>query len=90
MIMNVIVENGSSEEADLEDLQEWSGEYGLTMPVLSDPMGAFATSHIEGSSYALPYVVLLDHGVVIDTLEWATVDDAIDLARSHSAEQGGE
>ncbi len=80
MIMNVIIEDASSEEADLEDLQSWSGDYGLTMPVVSDPGAAWLTSHITTSSYGLPYVVLLDKGVVIDTLEWATVEEAVELA----------
>lgn len=85
MIMNVIVGNAADEPADLEDLQDWSGEYGLTMPVLSDPNGAWVTSHITTSSYGLPYVVLLDQGVVIDTLEWATVEDAVELAEDNAA-----
>ncbi len=84
MIMNVIIEDEAENEADLDDLQEWSGEYGLTMPVLSDPGGAFMWSHIEDSGVGLPYVVLLDKGIVIDTLVWATVDDAVDLAADNA------
>ncbi len=80
MVMTLIIEDVGQREADLADLQEWSDEFGLTMPVLSDPGGEFMWSHIEGPSVGLPYVVLLDEGVVIHTLEWATVDDAINLA----------
>lgn len=80
MVINVIIEDNSAEEVDQAELADWADEYGLTMPVLSDPGGAFMYSHVTGSTVGLPYVVLLDRGAVIDQLGWATIDEAADLA----------
>ena len=83
MVMNVIIEDAGSGEMDLDELQTWSDDYGLTMPVLSDPGGAFMWSHISTGSVGLPYVVLMDKGVVIDQTEYATIDDAVALGKGN-------
>lgn len=81
MVMNVIIEDENYEEADLADLEAWSGEYGLTMPVVSDPGGAYMWTYLGGGgSVNLPFMVLLLRGEVVDTVGTATVDDAVRMA----------
>jgi hypothetical protein len=80
MVMNVIIEDLYGNPVDQAGLQDWADEFGLTMPVVSDPSGSYMWSHVEGGSVGLPYAILLDRGVVIDTLVWSTIDDAVDLA----------
>ncbi len=80
MVVEVMTEDLNSGEVDQDELVEWADEYGLTMPVVSDPGSAYMWAIHGGNSIGLPYMVLLDRGAVIDTKEYATVQDAADLA----------
>lgn len=83
IVLNVIIEDENSEEVDQGELQDWADNYGLTMPVVYDPAGAYMWSHLEGaSSVGLPYMEVLAPGAAIDTLGYASLDDAIALAQS--------
>lgn len=78
MFLEVIIENNESEVPSVEDLGEWAGTYGLTMPVLADANSVlydFAT----GGSVGLPYTVLLDRGAVVDSVATASVGDMDEL-----------
>jgi hypothetical protein len=86
MIIEVLIENadagpgGGYGEATEGDLQDWADEYGLSMPVVSDPGGAYMWSHLAGGSVALPYQELLDQNAVVNKLGTAGVSDAESLA----------
>lgn len=74
MFLEIMIENNESEIPSVEDLGEWAGTYGLTMPVLSDAESVvyqFAT----GGSIGLPYTVLLDRGAVVESVGTASVGD---------------
>lgn len=62
------LEDGSVPEPD--DLERWAETYDLTMPVLADEnaeiMWKFAAD--SGGSVGLPFTVVIDEGVVIDTI----------------------
>ena len=78
MFLEIIIENADSAPPSLEDLQEWSGTYGLTMPVLADSGSAVLYTYASGS-IGLPYTVLLDRGVVVKSVGSASVTEMDDL-----------
>lgn len=53
------------------DLEDWADRYGLTMPVLSDRNSELMWQYAAdaGGSVGLPFTVVLDRGVVIDTIQ---------------------
>lgn len=78
MFLEVIIENNDYEVPSVEDLQEWAGTYGLSMPVLADAdqvLYEFAT----GGSVGLPYTVLLDRGLVVESVGSASTSDMDEL-----------
>jgi peroxiredoxin len=70
MVLETITEIDDGSAASTEDLVEWADRFGLTMPVLSDPnselMWKFAAG--ESGSVGLPFTVVMDHGVVIESI----------------------
>ncbi|MSP56359.1 MAG: hypothetical protein EXR69_12265 [Myxococcales bacterium] len=78
MFLEVIIENNEGEVPSVEDLAEWAGTYGLTMPVLADAE-SIIYSFATGGSIGLPYSVLLDRGAVVDEVGTASVSDMDDL-----------
>lgn len=65
-----MIETETGDVPDQDDLERWADTYGLTMPVLADEGGEmlwrFAAD--QGGSVGLPFTVILDEGVVIDTI----------------------
>lgn len=80
MIINVIIEDESSNAPDQADLEAWSQQYGLTMPVVADAGSSTLYSYATGSSIGLPFTALLDRGVVVESVEYPSAQDAIQLA----------
>ncbi len=69
MILEIINETEDGSAPDTEDLVGWADEFGLTMPVLADPGSTMLYKYAEGqSSIGLPFTVVIDRGVVIDSI----------------------
>jgi peroxiredoxin len=70
MVLEIITETDDGSPADVEDLNTWADTYGLTMPVLSDPDSALMWQYAanEGGDVGLPFTVVIDRGVVIDSI----------------------
>ncbi len=69
MVLEIITEVDDGSAPDTEDLEGWADEFGLTMPVLADPGSTILYSYAEGmSSIGLPFTVVVDRGVVIDSI----------------------
>ncbi len=69
MILEVITETEDYSIPEQADLKEWADTYGLTMPVLADAeslLWDYAAD--EGGSVGLPFTVVIDRGMVIDTI----------------------
>ncbi len=79
MIMNVIIEDESSNAPDQDDLVAWSEQYGLTMPVVADAGSSTLYSYATGGSIGLPFTALLDRGVLVESVEYPSAQDAINL-----------
>lgn len=75
MFLEVMIENNDSETPSVDDLAEWAGTYGLTMPVLADEGETVVYSFATGGSIGLPYTVLLDRGEVVESVGSATTSD---------------
>lgn len=71
MVLQVMMEDASGSPMNRGDLKDWSENYGLTMPVLSDPNSAEMWKYAadSGGSVGLPFTVVIDRGVVIDTIQ---------------------
>jgi hypothetical protein len=80
MIMNVIIEDESGNAPDAADLESWSSQFGLTLPVLADAGSSTLYSYATGGSIGLPFTVLLDRGVVVESTNYPSSGDAINLA----------
>lgn len=74
MFLEIIIENNEEEIPSVEDLGEWAGTYGLTMPVLADAESV-VYQFTTGGSFGLPYTVLLDRGAVVESVGSASVGD---------------
>ncbi len=61
------------------DLERWADDYGLTIPVLADPNGTQLWSYAAdmGGSVGLPFTVILDKGVVIDSIASGSQESAL-------------
>jgi hypothetical protein len=79
MIMNVIIEDEGSNAPDQDDLVAWSEQYGLTMPVVADAGSSTLYSYATGGSIGLPFTALLDRGVLVESVEYPSAQDAINL-----------
>jgi len=78
MFLEIIIENNDSESPSVDDLTEWADTYGLTMPVLADAGSSVLYTYASGS-IGLPYTVLLDRGVVVESVGSASVGEMDDL-----------
>lgn len=65
--MDVMIEDNEGGEVDQAELDEWASTYGLTIPVVSDPGSSVLYRYASGS-IGLPYKVLIDRGVVIESI----------------------
>jgi hypothetical protein len=67
MVLEVMIENNQSRTPKVSELEDWADNYGLTMPVLADA-DLQMWNYADGmSQVGLPFTVVLDRGVVIDT-----------------------
>lgn len=71
--MDVMIEDNEGGEVDEAELNEWADTYGLTIPVVSDPGSSVLYRYATGS-IGLPYKVLIDRGVVVDTISASDSD----------------
>ena len=78
MFLEIIIENEESQPASLEEIQEWADTYSMTMPVLSDANSTVLYTFASGS-IGLPYTVLLDRGVVVESVGSASVSQMDEL-----------
>jgi len=71
MVLQVMIEDASGSPMKRGDLEDWADQYGLTMPVLSDRNSAEMWKYAadSGGSVGLPFTVVIDRGVVIDTIQ---------------------
>ncbi|GDX79801.1 hypothetical protein LBMAG42_16120 [Deltaproteobacteria bacterium] len=82
MVVEAITEIDDGSAAGQSDLQDWADEFGLTMPVVADPESALMWKYAAGfdGSVGLPFTVVIDRGVVIDSINSGTqVDKAVGL-----------
>jgi hypothetical protein len=81
MVINAITENNSAQPPSQEDLQLWAETYGLTIPVIADAGSTTMWSFVPAGSttVGLPFAVLIDRGVVVESANRPTFDDAIQL-----------
>lgn len=78
MILEILIEDEGGGEVDQEEAVGWAEQYGLTMPVLSDPGSATLYSFATGS-IGLPYTVLIDRGVVVASTNYPNTGDMDEL-----------
>ena len=79
MLLELIIENNQNEPPTQEDLVDWADNYGLTMPVLSD---GDETVMWRYSSGGLPTLVLIDHGMVLESVDEGAHEAEIDALLS--------
>lgn len=79
MVLEVMIENDSLETPSVEELVEWADRYGLTMPVLADA-NSVMDDYVggDGSAVGLPYTVVIDRGVVIESSKSGTQENALE------------
>lgn len=79
MVLEVMIELEDSSVPEPDDLERWADTYGLSVPVLADPnaeiMWKFAAD--SGGSVGLPFTVILDEGVVIDSIASGSQESAL-------------
>lgn len=81
MVLEIMIEDNSSGRVDEAELVQWADNYGLTMPVLSDPNGGTMWSYAGGGSIGLPFTLLMDRGVIIADATSPTEADVERLIR---------
>jgi hypothetical protein len=68
MLLETITGNDEGSDASQEELLGWASEHGLKMPVLADTASETMNRFTVGAtSVGLPYKVLFDRGVVVET-----------------------
>ncbi|MSQ04181.1 MAG: hypothetical protein EXR71_20210 [Myxococcales bacterium] len=79
MVLEVIIETEDGSVPKKRDLQRWADSYGLTIPVLADANGTQLWSYAAdmGGSVGLPFTVILDKGVVIDSIASGSQGSAV-------------
>lgn len=75
MFLEVMIEDNNGGDVDQAELNEWADRYGLTMPVISDPGSNTMYSYATGGTVYLPFIVLLDKGVVVKEIGDAGISD---------------
>jgi|GEM_PF-1878984 len=78
MFLEIIIEDEEGNAPDQDDLVSWSETHGLTMPVLGDANSTVLYTYASGS-IGLPYTVLLDRGVVVESVGSASVSQMDEL-----------
>lgn len=67
MVLEVMIENMDQQTPSKSELEDWADNYGLTVPVLADEE-LVIWNYAGGGSVGLPYTVVIDRGVVIDSI----------------------
>ncbi len=75
MILEIMIEDNSGGDVDQEELNVWADQYGLTMPVISDPGSSTMYSYATGGSVYLPFTVLVDKGAVVKKIDNVDISD---------------
>ncbi len=79
MVLETMIETEDGSVPKTRDLERWADTYGLTMPVLADPSGGTMWSYAGGSgSVGLPFTVVIDRGVVIDSIATGSQESAVE------------
>ncbi len=73
--MNIIIEDAEYNAPDQADLKEWADTYHLTFPVLGDPGSEIFWRYSSGG---LPTILLIDKGVVLESVDEYALDPEID------------
>ena len=74
LLINVIGENLEYAAPTQEELKGWSDDYGMSLPVVADPSFGTAYTYATGGM-ALPYMVLLDRGMVVSKTGTVSAQD---------------
>ena len=78
MVLEVMIETEDGSVPKTRDLEDWADTHGLTMPVLADANSEQMWSYASGmSEVGLPFTVVLDEGVVIDTIAMGSQESAV-------------
>ena len=79
MVLEVMIETSDYSVPKTSDLEDWADEYGLTMPGLADANGEQMWKYAAdmGGSVGLPFTVVIDEGVVIDTIANGSQESSI-------------
>lgn len=74
MIVSAITEIDDGTAPATEDLVTWADTHGLTFPVVADPESALMWKYAADmdGSVGLPFTVVIDRGVVIDSIASGT------------------
>lgn len=75
MVLEVMIQNNDYETPTERELEEWADAFGLTVPVLADEGQQVISSYANGE-IGLPYIVVMDRGVVIEKIGDGTERDA--------------
>lgn len=67
MVITMLTADAQNNVADDADCNDWATEYGSTHPILADDQGFTVEALNEGGA-SFPYFMLLDRGMVVDTL----------------------
>ncbi len=78
MVLEVMIENNAGTTPTVAELGDWADTYGLDMPVLADKNSQVLASYAQGS-IGLPYIVVLDRGVVVKKIGDGTESYATSL-----------
>ncbi len=69
MVVTVLTSDADGNPPDGADSRGWANLYGSSHPVLADNVGNGGLSRsVMSGGYAFPFYMLLDRGMVIETL----------------------
>lgn len=75
MLLEIIIENNETVTPSQDDLVDWADNYDMTMPVLADDGGSVMWRYSDGG---LPTLVLVDHGMVLSSVNEGAHEAEID------------
>ncbi len=79
MLIEAIIENNESVTPTQDDLVDWADNYGMTFPVVADDGASVMWRYSDGG---LPTLVLIDHGMVLDSVNEGAHESEIDALLS--------
>lgn len=66
MVVTLLTSDAENNVADGADCAEWADAYGSTHPILADDLGL--SWNVMDGGYGYPFFMLLDKGMVIETI----------------------